>query len=710
MHHRVGPGGPRRLVAGVVTGVVAALAAATLAAPSAAATDHDPRTYHVAPDGRDGPGTPRDAGGDAVCPANGADRPFRTLTYALQCLTAGDTLVVHDGTYRERVVISALPGRPEAPVTVRPAAGARPLVEGRLTLAGANHWRVSSLTVRPDGSPYGDNDSMIRMAGGRSWTLSGLDVAGGGGYGQVMIIPWEDDRWPDQQTATDWTITDSCIHDFPDSHSGGGGPLLTDHNVYVAAGDRTSGTIVRNRIFNAANGANVKIGLADGADASDAVEVAYNSLAGSGQNVIVVGDSDDADIHHNLVARGPAPPGKDWYPNIRGIHFHGTGSVVRDNVGTGAARMLLNHTGVTTGLVDGGGNRLAHVPLELACDGLLPATPAAAGVGTHSLEAYAGEPVADLARRISGADRYETAVETARDLHPAAAPTAVVLASGSTYADALAGGPLAAALGAPVLLTRADDLPAAVDRWLAGTPSVRRAVLLGGVGAISARVAAGLRDRGLLVERVAGRDRFATAVAAAEAMDRATPAGAGQGDVVLVEGAHPDPSRGWPDAVAASAWAAQTGRPILLTIADGLPTATRRHLQSREPATVHVVGGAAAVRAPVVEQLRELGWRVVRHAGPSRTATSAAVARESIAAGSSPSRFVLASARSFPDALAAGPAVAAAGQTLLLIHDEAPRSELIAAVEPARLEVTLVGGRAVLADTAITWRLRELTG
>ncbi|MCI2239622.1 cell wall-binding repeat-containing protein [Paenibacillus sp. TRM 82003] len=72
--------------------------------------------------------------------------------------------------------------------------------------------------------------------------------------------------------------------------------------------------------------------------------------------------------------------------------------------------------------------------------------------------------------RIAGADRYATAAEVGRRFFPGTGTA--VLAVGSGFADALAAGPLAADLAAPLLLTGAGTTPAAtraeLDRRGAG--------------------------------------------------------------------------------------------------------------------------------------------------------------------------------------------------------------------------------------------------
>jgi Tol biopolymer transport system component len=116
---------------------------------------------------------------------------------------------------------------------------------------------------------------------------------------------------------------------------------------------------------------------------------------------------------------------------------------------------------------------------------VIPATGGAARQVTDSGRDLTADFGPGLALRRSGRSRIATAAALAGTL-PAA--EAIVVARADAYPDALAGGPLAAALGAPILLTGSDGLdpilPAEIDRL-----GARTAYLLGGTGALSAAVA-----------------------------------------------------------------------------------------------------------------------------------------------------------------------------------------------------------------------------
>lgn len=277
-----------------------------------------------------------------------------------------------------------------------------------------------------------------------------------------------------------------------------------------------------------------------------------------------------------------------------------------------------------------------------------------------SVPAVAAAP---SATRTSGVDRIGTALSLARATYPDGAGT-VVLARADVHVDALAGAPLAASLSAPLLLTPADHLRPDVQRAVAELGATR-AVLLGGRAALAPHVVDGLRAAGVEdVGRMAGGSRIDTAGAIAREVAEVSP----PDGVYVVQGESTDPSRGWADAVAVSALAAESGRPILLATRDGLPPATVRAVVALGGPPVTIVGGSAAVGDRTVAALRETGVSVSRLAGSSRWATSAEVARAHLAwRGGAADGVVAATGRDWADALAAGPAAAAVGAVLVLV-------------------------------------------
>ena len=213
--------------------------------------------------------------------------------------------------------------------------------------------------------------------------------------------------------------------------------------------------------------------------------------------------------------------------------------------------------------------------------------------------------------RLSGADRFATAVAIARQLPATDALLAKgVDEGGPGWVDALAASPVAALAERPILLTRPDGLPAATAAYL-DEGEIESVDVVGGPVAVSRAVMEDLRSRPTLhdVERVAGEDRYETSLALAE--------------FALQLGADPTElwlSRGddWPDGVSAgSAIAVDEG--IMLLVGDriaGSPLAT--WLNEVHPyfdtesddsvrdvlERVHVLGGQKAIDGIIDDELR----------------------------------------------------------------------------------------------------------
>jgi hypothetical protein len=167
---------------------------------------------------------------------------------------------------------------------------------------------------------------------------------------------------------------------------------------------------------------------------------------------------------------------------------------------------------------------------------------------------------------------------------------------------------------------------------------------------------------GLTVERVGGPNRFATAALIAQEL---APRHA---SVFIAEGAHADPVRGWPDALSAAPYAAHTRRPILLVTNDEVPQETAQALDAVGATEAVVVGGETAIDDGVFASLADHGAR--RLAGDNRYTTAKAVYDEALASGMDAGQLWLSTGLDHPDALAAGPAIAALGGSFLLVNGQ----------------------------------------
>lgn len=303
--------------------------------------------------------------------------------------------------------------------------------------------------------------------------------------------------------------------------------------------------------------------------------------------------------------------------------------------------------------------------------------------------------------RIAGDNRIATSVALARKAFPGGTD-AVVIARADDYADALAAAPLAKAIGAPVLLSSGATLQSDVQSVVADL-GASVAVIIGGERALPGSVVEGLEAAGVTdVVRIAGANRFDTAAQIAAEL-----VAAGADRIYIAEGSNPDPNRGWPDAVAVSALAAIEGNPILLVTRDAVPADTVLALSQLGVPQVTVVGGPAAVSDGVLAHLRTIVGSVERVGGSSRYATSRMLADRTLAAGGSAVQPFIATGRSFPDALAAGPAAAALGSVLLLVDGAdlagSPDSRAWLTEQlPVMTKVVVVGGAASVSGSVET--------
>lgn len=346
--------------------------------------------------------------------------------------------------------------------------------------------------------------------------------------------------------------------------------------------------------------------------------------------------------------------------------------------------------------LDGGGST------QFVIDGVLrnrpccdqPLRPVATGLFVYSSYAFTHTT------RIAGDGRERTAAAVALAGHPDGADE-VVIAAAANFPDALAGGPLAHSLDAPLLLSGRDDLSVATLDALAKLQP-ERVTILGGTAAVGQAVEDRLRGR-YTVRRLSGLGRIETATAIAAAL------GASHERVFLAD------ARSFPDALSAAAPGGLLGMPILLTGPDTLAPPTAAFLRQADTREVVIVGGASAVGDTVAEQLRASGLTVSRLAGSSRFGTAAAVNRW--AAARLPrlrdNGLVVAAGASFADALAGGPLAAGRRQLLMI----APTQDIGADPEAKAyfaelaagdlLETTLIGGHAALSSYA-QWQLDQL--
>lgn len=291
--------------------------------------------------------------------------------------------------------------------------------------------------------------------------------------------------------------------------------------------------------------------------------------------------------------------------------------------------------------------------------------------------------------RHGGRTRYDTACQLSSA--DTTSSNVVLLASGVTFADALAAAPLAHEMDVPLLLTDTYTLPTATVRELQRL-GANQVVLIGGTQAIGTGVVnqlAALGFSGGEVTRIYGADRYATAAAIA---DRWVIEHGGYPETVYVAS-----GTAFADAVCAASAAAVEGSPLLLTATSSIPAATAAEIADLGPTTCVVAGGPLVVTPGVLAGLPG----AIRVSGANRYATSVALADRALAHGASLARTYVATGANFPDALAAGPVAARNGGVIVLTaKDKLPlETEVFLQTHGADVDrLTIVGDSGVITD------------
>lgn len=225
---------------------------------------------------------------------------------------------------------------------------------------------------------------------------------------------------------------------------------------------------------------------------------------------------------------------------------------------------------------------------------------------------------------VAGEDRFTTAVEVSKQLvGENETANAVVLVGEDAIVDGLAAAPLAKKVGAPILLTKANQLPEATEkemlRVLGNNLSNKTVYLVGGEARISKELEAKIAKLGVKVERLAGNTRFETSLKIAEKVTSGATV-----DTAFVVGGN-----GEADAMSISAYAAKEEAPIVVVDKNEVSEEAMELLEGKN---IEIIGGTGVVSEEVEAQLKEMVKEdstqdntVVRLAGNTRQETNAKV-------------------------------------------------------------------------------------
>ncbi|MBR6610333.1 MAG: cell wall-binding repeat-containing protein [Oscillospiraceae bacterium] len=241
------------------------------------------------------------------------------------------------------------------------------------------------------------------------------------------------------------------------------------------------------------------------------------------------------------------------------------------------------------------------------------------------------------AERIKGKDRYATSFAIANKTKAKMGTDKfdnIIIASGTNFADALAGSYLAAVKDAPILISSGKN-DAQLRDYIAENLRVGGTIyILGGTAAVPQSTEDTLV--GYNVKRLKGKSRYETNI------EILKEAGVTNEDILVATGTN------FADSLSASA----VGKPILLVDGKKMLTQVQKdYLDSLTTNNLYILGGTGAVGASYESELAAYG-SVERVKGASRYETSVAIAQKFFA---DPDYAVIAFAENFPDGLCGGP-------------------------------------------------------
>ena len=190
--------------------------------------------------------------------------------------------------------------------------------------------------------------------------------------------------------------------------------------------------------------------------------------------------------------------------------------------------------------------------------------------------------------RMGGSDRYATANQIAKTGWGKTGPSAVFIATGRDFPDALSAGAAAGGVDAPVLLVdgKAGAVRQDVQAQLAALKPAA-VHIAGGTGVVSKGIESGL-GKSAKVARHSGADRYATSAAIAKSWHTKS------GAVYLATGA------GFADALTGAAVAGGKPGPVLLVRSGCVPASVAGVLGEITPQAGYVLGGAGVVSERVL--------------------------------------------------------------------------------------------------------------
>lgn len=285
--------------------------------------------------------------------------------------------------------------------------------------------------------------------------------------------------------------------------------------------------------------------------------------------------------------------------------------------------------------------------------------------------------------RISGSDRYKTAVEISISMWADGSSQIALLATGDNFPDALSAAPLAKKLDAPILLTEKDELTSCTEKELVRL-GVKTVYIIGGTGVISLQTENKLKSMNMTVIRLGGQDRYETSIKIAEQLVSPEQLAVATGD-------------DFSDALSIAPFAASHNMPIILMPKDYVPDCVKNYLASVNIKRTFIIGGSEIIS----DEAAIVFPNTYRIQGDDKYKRNLAVI-DNFYSVQEFSTVYIATGNNFPDALS-GSVIAARESSPILLVDNVPSQEDIEFINTYKLFILtykILGGEgAVLPST-----------
>ena len=314
--------------------------------------------------------------------------------------------------------------------------------------------------------------------------------------------------------------------------------------------------------------------------------------------------------------------------------------------------------------------------------------------------------------RLDGANRYDTMAQAVEVGFPSGSCSTAVVTSGEKFPDALVASSLVGTLDCPLITTNDKVLSSEAKQQLQRL-GVTKVYILGGDDTVSPAVEksiAALDGGRISVKRLEGKTRVETAVKAASEV-RLIDASS---DTCIVT-----KSSNFPDALAISAWAANTSSPIFYSENGAFNSQTVSAIKQGGYKKVIVLGDDSGTDGIKDSAVNALGLTSLRLAGIDRYATASAIVKwvtgldTTKAFSPSASQLLsfdgmaLSSGEKFMDALASVNVTGKMGSVLMLGYDnKTTRTVLQEIVGANRDEITsayVLGAANTVSDEVYFW-------